>query len=222
MKSEKKITKIMKGLLCPTMATRKRTKMRTTTRTDTDTNTDNADGNEMVHIEIEEPIKNKQTTDTNMDTNLNENLYEEDYDKEEQEEDDDNDNDNDNENDNDNDNEDKVDIDVDIGDVLPVLQILPTIPTTCCSTPTITHAATRLLQAVYDNPTCAICLEVFESDDPIIFCSNSIHPHCFHQECSLDYLCSHIDGVHAPCPLCRQPFLLDGECCSSSTSTSNE
>mmetsp|Transcript_46090 Transcript_46090/g.52030 ORF Transcript_46090/g.52030 Transcript_46090/m.52030 type:complete len:504 (+) Transcript_46090:149-1660(+) len=69
-------------------------------------------------------------------------------------------------------------------------------------------AASKLVQAVYDNP-CAICLEAFvlESDDNIIFCSNVNTPHPFHQECSLDYLVSHVDGVAAPCPLCRQPFM---------------
>mmetsp|Transcript_19816 Transcript_19816/g.22865 ORF Transcript_19816/g.22865 Transcript_19816/m.22865 type:complete len:291 (+) Transcript_19816:89-961(+) len=69
-------------------------------------------------------------------------------------------------------------------------------------------AASKLVQAVYDNP-CAICLEAFvlESDDNIIFCSNANTPHPFHQECSLDYLVSHVEGVGAPCPLCRQPFM---------------
>ena len=69
-------------------------------------------------------------------------------------------------------------------------------------------AASKLAQAVYDNP-CAICLEAFDldSDDNIIFCSNVNTPHPFHQECSLDYLVSHVEGVAAPCPLCRQPFM---------------
>mmetsp|Transcript_52253 Transcript_52253/g.53236 ORF Transcript_52253/g.53236 Transcript_52253/m.53236 type:complete len:217 (-) Transcript_52253:143-793(-) len=211
MKSEKKITKIMKGLLlCPTMAMRKRTSTRTMTRADTDTDTNKRDANERVGIGIEELIENTQTTDTKTDTNRNKYLHEEDYDQEE---------DDDNENDHDYDNAHKV-------DGVPInQQVLPTLPSTCTrTTPAIQiHTATKLLQVVHENPTCAICLEVFESDDQLIFCSNNIQPHCFRQQCSLDYLCSHIDGVHAPCPLCRQPFLLDGddECCSSSTYTSN-
>jgi len=67
-------------------------------------------------------------------------------------------------------------------------------------------SASKLLMAVQDNP-CSICLDVFEKDSNIIFCSNEVSPHCFHQECSLDYLCSHVDGVQAPCPLCRKPFM---------------
>eukprot|EP00751_Fragilariopsis_kerguelensis_P043745 CAMPEP_0170982586 /NCGR_PEP_ID=MMETSP0736-20130129/3710_1 /TAXON_ID=186038 /ORGANISM="Fragilariopsis kerguelensis, Strain L26-C5" /LENGTH=197 /DNA_ID=CAMNT_0011405829 /DNA_START=98 /DNA_END=692 /DNA_ORIENTATION=- len=176
---------------------------------DDDTDTNKEDANERVDIEIEELIKNKQTTDTNTDTNRNTILYEEEYDQEEEDDDD---------NENDHDNVHKVD------DVPIHQQVLPTLPSTCTrSTPAIQiHTATKLLQVVHENPTCAICLEVFESDDQLIFCSNSIQPHCFHQECSLDYFCSHSDGVQAPCPLCRQPFLLgDDECCSSSTSTSN-
>jgi len=66
--------------------------------------------------------------------------------------------------------------------------------------------ASKLLEAALNNP-CAICLDVFETDDNIIFCSNEYSPHCFHQECSLDYLVSHNEGVQAPCPLCRKPFM---------------
>jgi len=63
----------------------------------------------------------------------------------------------------------------------------------------------KLLKAASDD-LCAICLDVFELDNNIIFCSNN-KSHCFHQECSLDYLLSHTEGVQAPCPLCRKPFL---------------
>merc|ERR1712238_350458 len=67
-----------------------------------------------------------------------------------------------------------------------------------------------------------ICLEAFVPSDNIIFCSNHIllttnnkkgqqqhtgYPHCFHEECSLDYMFAHAEGVQAPCPLCRKPFL---------------
>jgi len=163
---------------------RKRTRMRRTTRILLDMDIDNED--EMV--DIKEPTENK-TTDTNTNTNLI--LIQEDDDK-----DDDDENENNNEN------------NVDVDDI-PIQQILPNIPIT----PAI-HTASKLLKAVYDNPECAICLEAFESDDNIIFCSNSIIPHCFHQECSFNYLCSHTKGVQAPCPLCRKPFLL---CCSSTS-----
>jgi len=89
--------------------------------------------------------------------------------------------------------------------------------------------ASLLLKAADNNP-CAICLEDFVPSDNIIFCSNHIttsntsttttkggkhthththtgYPHCFHEECSLDYMFSHTEGVQAPCPLCRKPFL---------------
>jgi len=72
--------------------------------------------------------------------------------------------------------------------------------------PVLNDDASKLLKAVHDNP-CAICLDAFKLDDAIIFCSNKISPHCFHQECSLDYLVSHNKGVQAPCPLCRKPFM---------------
>jgi len=84
--------------------------------------------------------------------------------------------------------------------------------TTTETNPPVKIPASKLVQAVYDNP-CAICLEAFqiESDDTIIFCSNTKTPHPFHQECSLDYLVSHAEGVQAPCPLCRQPFMYTQE-----------
>jgi hypothetical protein len=72
--------------------------------------------------------------------------------------------------------------------------------------------ASTLLKAVANNP-CAICLDVFQNDDNIIFCSNNIltgrggYPHCFHQKCSLDYIVSHTDGLQAPCPCCRKAIL---------------
>jgi len=76
--------------------------------------------------------------------------------------------------------------------------------------------ASILLKAADHNP-CAICLEAFVPSDNIIFCSNHIltnkkgqhtgYPHCFHEECSLDYMFAHAEGVQAPCPLCRKPFL---------------
>lgn len=103
-----------------------------------------------------------------------------------------------------------------------------TTPVVASTIQTTTHTATKLLQVVQENPTCAICLDVFASEDSIIFCSNTIQPHCFHQDCSLEYFCSHSDGVQAPCPLCRQPLLLlldddddDGDCCQSSSSTTS-
>ena len=65
--------------------------------------------------------------------------------------------------------------------------------------------ASRLIQAA-SNDVCAICLDAFKLDDNIIFCSNQI-PHCFHEECSLDYLLAHTEGVQAPCPLCRKSIL---------------
>jgi hypothetical protein len=73
-------------------------------------------------------------------------------------------------------------------------------------------SASTLLKAVANNP-CAICLDVFQNDDHIIFCSNNVltgrggYPHCFHQNCSLDYIVSHTEGLQAPCPCCRKPFL---------------
>mmetsp|Transcript_47150 Transcript_47150/g.52537 ORF Transcript_47150/g.52537 Transcript_47150/m.52537 type:complete len:433 (-) Transcript_47150:384-1682(-) len=83
--------------------------------------------------------------------------------------------------------------------------------------------ALLLLKAADNNP-CAICLEAFVPSDNIIFCSNHLtkkttiggttiehtgllYPHCFHEECSLDYMFAHTEGVQAPCPLCRKPFL---------------
>ena len=72
---------------------------------------------------------------------------------------------------------------------------------------TVTQA--NLREAVTDNP-CAICLEPFRPGDDIVVCSNSIFgkkPHIFHQECSLDYIVNHTDGINAPCPCCQNLLL---------------
>jgi len=100
--------------------------------------------------------------------------------------------------------------------------------------------ALLLLKAADNNP-CAICLEAFVPSDNIIFCSNHLtkkttiggttiehtgllYPHCFHEECSLDYMFAHTDGVQAPCPLCRKPFLCsyaDGNDANTSNNNNN-
>jgi len=86
------------------------------------------------------------------------------------------------------------------------------------SSPAMAIAITRsdLREAVSNNP-CAFCLEPFHAGDDIVCCSNinivrgqeqrKQKPHCFHQACSLDYLVSHSDGIHAPCPCCRKVLL---------------
>jgi len=79
--------------------------------------------------------------------------------------------------------------------------------------PIIQMPASKLVQAV-QNDTCALCFHTFTADDTIIFCANEHSPHCFHQECTLDYLVSQLDttgGVQAPCPLCHKPFMM---CCT--------
>jgi len=68
---------------------------------------------------------------------------------------------------------------------------------------TVTHA--NLRKAVATDP-CAICLEPFRAGDNVVCCSNNMNgqkPHIFHQECSLDYLLAHNEGLNAPCPCCR-------------------
>jgi hypothetical protein len=67
----------------------------------------------------------------------------------------------------------------------------------------------NLREAVTNNP-CAICLEPFKAGDAVVCCSNTISgkkPHVFHQACSLDYIVTHTDGIHAPCPCCRKHLL---------------
>jgi len=109
----------------------------------------------------------------------------------------------DDDDDDDNDDEEKRELNV------PIIPIPTTIPTI--------NPATRLVKEAvqhhdkHNNDPCTICLETFRSEDDIFCCSNGRHPHCFHQECAVDYLVSHTEGVQAPCPLCRKPFLL---CCS--------
>jgi len=67
----------------------------------------------------------------------------------------------------------------------------------------------NLREAVMYNP-CAICLEPFKAGEDVVCCSNTIagqKPHVFHQACSLDYIVTHTDGIHAPCPCCRKHLL---------------
>jgi len=67
----------------------------------------------------------------------------------------------------------------------------------------------NLREAVMNNP-CAICLEPFKAGEDVVCCSNTIagqKPHVFHQACSLDYIVTHTDGIHAPCPCCRKHLL---------------
>mmetsp|Transcript_45330 Transcript_45330/g.45883 ORF Transcript_45330/g.45883 Transcript_45330/m.45883 type:complete len:145 (-) Transcript_45330:355-789(-) len=99
--------------------------------------------------------------------------------------------------------------------------------------------ASLLLTTVYRNP-CAICLETFVPEDNVIFCSNHIttnntnsgpqqhhttsctvgYPaHCFHEECSFNYMYSHTKGVQAPCPLCRKVFWWTKYSCVRTTET---
>jgi hypothetical protein len=84
---------------------------------------------------------------------------------------------------------------------------LPSSSSSIATTGTLTRA--NLREAVTGNP-CAICLEPFKPGDDIVCCSNNVNgkkPHIFHQSCSLDYIVTHIEGIHAPCPCCRRLLL---------------
>eukprot|EP00536_Pseudo-nitzschia_multiseries_P017882 jgi/Psemu1/70364/estExt_Genemark1.C_19010002 len=72
-----------------------------------------------------------------------------------------------------------------------------------------TRTRSNLRDAVTYNP-CMICLDHFRPGDVIVCCSNKMNgqrPHVFHQECSLDYVLSHNDGMKAPCPCCKRSLL---------------
>lgn len=82
-------------------------------------------------------------------------------------------------------------------------------PMPSCSSITSTITRANLREAVTYNP-CPICLEPFKAGDDIVCCSNNVDgqkPHVFHQECSLDYILTHAEGIQAPCPCCRNVLL---------------
>jgi len=90
-------------------------------------------------------------------------------------------------------------------------------------------SASRFLKAVSNNP-CMICLEAFKSDDSINLCSNNVreggnqegYPHCFHQECTLNYLVTHPEKLQAPCPCCRKVFLCSPTTLTTATTVKEE
>lgn len=57
-----------------------------------------------------------------------------------------------------------------------------------------------------DPPTCAICLEDYETSDCCVQGANCLHK--FHKECIRSVLCK-----TTACPLCRQDFLPKDEAC---------
>ena len=52
---------------------------------------------------------------------------------------------------------------------------------------------------------CAICLELYQQGDAVVWSNNCIH--AFHQDCLINWLCLKENSSHLPCPSCRQDFL---------------
>jgi hypothetical protein len=51
---------------------------------------------------------------------------------------------------------------------------------------------------------CAVCLCSYEEGESLVWSSNKLCQHAFHEECIIDWLVKMQDGT--PCPCCRQPF----------------